>query len=76
MLEKTKPLPINITKQELSAIKTLRKNKEIRILQADKGSVVLDESDYKKKLDSLLQSGVYELLPRDPTPRIERSKNF
>jgi hypothetical protein len=74
MLEKTRPPPTNIKKQEISAIKSLRLNKEIRILRADKGNctVVLNESDYNNKLNSLLQSDIYEILPKDPTLRIER----
>jgi hypothetical protein len=52
----------------------LRLNKEIRILQADKGNctVVFDESKYKEKLNTLLESGVYEHLPKDPTVTVER----
>jgi hypothetical protein len=33
---------------------------------------VLDESKYKEKLNTLLESGVYEPLPKDPTAKIER----
>jgi hypothetical protein len=55
-------------------VKSLRLNKDIRILQADKGhcTVVLDESEYKDKLNTLLESGVYEPLPKDPTAKDER----
>jgi hypothetical protein len=34
--------------------------------------VVLDESQYKDKWNTLLKSGVYELLPKDPTAKVER----
>jgi hypothetical protein len=49
VLEKSKPSLLNMNKKELKAVKYLRLNKEIRILQADKGNctVVLDESKYK-----------------------------
>jgi hypothetical protein len=49
-------------------------NKEIKILQADKGNctVVLDEFKYKEKLNNLLGSTIYELLPKDPTAKVER----
>jgi hypothetical protein len=50
MLEKSfRP---NMSKRDLKAMRSLRLNKDIRILQADKGNctVVLDESKYKDKL--------------------------
>jgi hypothetical protein len=65
MLEKTGPPKSNISKQEMAAIKSLKQDKDIRILQADKGNctVVLDEVEYKNKLNTLLQSGSYEKRP-------------
>jgi hypothetical protein len=64
----------NMTINELNAVKYLRLNKDIRILQVDKGNckVVLDESKYKSKLNTLLDSGVYKSLPKDPTAKVER----
>jgi hypothetical protein len=64
--------------KELKAIKSLRLNKNIRILQADKGNctVVFDEPKYKEKLNTLLESGVYEHLPKDPTAKVERRNSF
>jgi hypothetical protein len=55
-------------------MKSFRLNQDIRILQADKGNcaVVLDKSNYKDKLNILLESGVYEPLPEDPTAKVER----
>jgi hypothetical protein len=50
MLEKSKSSSMpNITKKELKAVKSLRLNKDIRILQAEGGNcmVVLDEAKYK-----------------------------
>jgi hypothetical protein len=32
----------------------------------------LDESEYKEKINTLLESGVYEPLKKDPTAKIER----
>ncbi|XP_023718596.1 uncharacterized protein LOC111870496 [Cryptotermes secundus] len=63
-----------MTTKELKAVKSLRLNKEIMILRADKSNctVVLDESEYKDKLNTLLESGVYETLPKDPTAKVER----
>jgi hypothetical protein len=34
--------------------------------------VIFDESTYKQRLNTLLQSGVYEPLPKDPTANVER----
>jgi hypothetical protein len=31
----------------------------------------VNESTYKEKISSLLESGVYEILPKDPTSQIE-----
>jgi hypothetical protein len=55
---KVKPITSNITQEEYRAIKSLKLNKNIRILPADKGncSVVLDETTYKDKLNKLLES--------------------
>jgi hypothetical protein len=63
-----------MTKKELKAIKSLRLNKDIRIPQADNGkcTVVLDETKYKSKLNTLLESGVYEPLTKDPSANVER----
>jgi hypothetical protein len=61
-------------KKGLKVVRSLRLNKDIRILQADKsnGTVVLDESEYKDKLNIFLESEVYECLPEDPTAKVER----
>jgi hypothetical protein len=47
-------------KKALKAMKSLRLNGDIRILEADKSNctVVLDESKYKNKFNTLLGSGV------------------
>jgi hypothetical protein len=59
-----------MSKKEIKAIRSLRLNQDIRILPADKGNctVVLDES----KIITMLESGVYEPLPKDPTAKVER----
>lgn len=50
-----------VTRKELKAINILRLNKDIRILQTDKGNctVMWDESKYKVKLTTFLDSKVY-----------------
>jgi hypothetical protein len=64
----------NLTAEELKALKFLRLNKDIRILQADKGNctVVFDESKYKDKLNTSRESGVCERLPKNPTAKVGR----
>jgi hypothetical protein len=73
MLEKSKPLTFNTTRKESVALKSLKGNKEIRIVQAERENctVGLDESTCKK-ISSLLESGSYEILRKDPTSQIER----
>jgi hypothetical protein len=74
MLEKSRPVTPNMTKRESTALKFLKNNKKIQILQADKGNctVVLNESTYNEKIFSLLEPEVYETLSKDPTAQIER----
>jgi hypothetical protein len=72
-LEKSRSSTSNITRKESVVLKSLRDNKEIRILQADKGNcaLILDESTYKENISSLLESGIYEILHKDPTSQEE-----
>jgi hypothetical protein len=74
MLEQSKSSRLNTTMKELKTVKSLRLNKDITILQADKDNctVVFDESKYKEKFNTLLESGVYEPLPKDPTAKVEK----
>jgi hypothetical protein len=74
MLEKSRPLASKITRKECMAFKSMKDNKDIRILQAEKGNctVLSNESTYKEKISSLLESGVYDLLRKDTTSQIER----
>jgi hypothetical protein len=64
MLKKSKPLTSDVTRKESMTLKFLKDNKEIRILQADKGNctVVLNASTYKEKVPSLLELGVCEII--------------
>jgi hypothetical protein len=69
MLDKSKSTTLNM----MRCIRALKENKYIRILLADKGisKVVLDDSEYLIKLNLLLESGVYEPLPKYPTFAVE-----
>jgi hypothetical protein len=64
----------NVSKKEFKAVRSSRLNKDIKIHQVDEGSctVVLDESEYKDKLNTLLETRVYEPLPKDLTAMVER----
>ena len=65
----------NISKEEEAAIKSLKNDKNIVILPADKGwcTVVLNHADYDKKVQLLLSdTDTYELLRRDPTAVYKR----
>jgi hypothetical protein len=61
ILQKSKTPTHNISKKELEAVKSLKLNKDIRILPADKGNctVVLDESKYNEKINNLQNSTSY-----------------
>lgn len=74
MLEKSKPTPSNSTRKKSRALISLKQNKQTNILPADKGkcTVVLDGTTYKQKIISLLESGVYEPIHKDPIFQIER----
>lgn len=54
-LHKLKSSTSNTAGRKLKSIKSLKENKDIRILQAGKGNciVVLDDSEYKHALNSL-----------------------
>jgi hypothetical protein len=73
ILQKSKSPTSNISKKELKTVKSLRLNKIIRNLPANKDncSVVLDEIEYRDKIDTLLKSGVYESLSKDPAAKFE-----
>jgi hypothetical protein len=64
--------------KELKAMKSLRLNTGIRILEAGKGNCTgeLDESKYNYKLNHLLESAVNEVLSKDPTATIERKCRY
>jgi hypothetical protein len=64
----------NLRKTETAALKTLKDNRNLNILPADKGNatVVLNTSNYKQKIASLLEDPVYRKLTKDPTDTIER----
>ena len=60
----------------LKAVDNLKKDKDIRILPADKGRsvVVLDTKEYQQKCEDLLNDSVtYKKLgKKDPTPKYKK----
>jgi hypothetical protein len=74
MIERSKSSRSYISKKELKVMRSLPLNKNIRILKAKKGNcpMVLDESEYKDKLNNLLESGFYEPLSKDLKAKVNR----
>ncbi len=64
----------NLSKNQKDAVRNLRTDKSILILKADKGNatVILNRTDYDKKILALLNTPTYKELKRDPTASIER----
>jgi hypothetical protein len=56
------------------ALKTLKDSTHLTIFPADKGNatVILNTTDYKLKIDPLLEDSAYRKLNRYPTDSIER----
>ena len=63
----------NLTKTERAALRTLKNNTHLTILPTDKGNatVILNTTDYKQKIASLLEDYAYKKLTKDPTDSIE-----
>ena len=73
-LEKAKTPKPNLTRQQQAAMQSLSRDTDIIILPADKGNatVVMDKSDYSRKLDEHINDNTYVKLKRDPTAATER----
>ena len=61
----------NITKEEIQALKELKRDKERVILTADKGValVVMKKEDYIKKSEEILNTSTYKKIAEDPTSK-------
>jgi hypothetical protein len=64
----------NLTKNERKALRLLKNNTQLTILPADKGNatVILNSTDYKKKITNLLGDSAHKKLDKDSTEFIER----
>ncbi|XP_047000473.1 uncharacterized protein LOC124616213 [Schistocerca americana] len=71
VLNKAKPPKQNINAEEYHAIKELRDNPLLVVVQADKGNatVVLDTTDYNKRMEDILAEPIYKKLQGDPTAK-------
>jgi len=63
----------NLTGTDRRALRDLRKNTDLTILQADEGNVtvVLNNVDYNHKIGALLQDPAYRRLAEGPTETVE-----
>ena len=61
VLQKASPPKDNLSKKQRQALYSLKEDKEITILPADKGqaTVILNKEDYIKKCNDHLDSGSY-----------------
>jgi hypothetical protein len=74
ILRKAKPPAPNISKEEIAALKELKENTSIVIVPADKGNatVVMDEENYRLKMNKLLDDPAYVTTKQDPTVYLEK----
>ena len=76
LLSRPRKLESNLTNEEFKALDQLKKDNDIRILPADKGTivVVLDTKDYHSKCKNLLSDTVtYKKLgTKDPTTKYKK----
>jgi hypothetical protein len=73
IIKQSKPQNTNTSKAEREALCTLRENKDMLILPADKGNatVVMNSKDYMRKME-VLSNQTYQLLSTDLTKVVER----
>ena len=72
-----RPQQSNISTEERHAIQTLKRNKDITILAADKGNatVILDTETYIEKAHALLNQPPFQQVRKDPTRKNEKQVN-
>ena len=73
VLRRAKP---NLSKEELSALRDIKRDSFIHILSADKGyTVIMDRSQYTAKVSDSLCSGSYRPLKKNRIPSIKLPAN-
>ena len=77
VMKNAKPPRPNTTSIERTALRSLKENKTITILPADKGNrtVVMNTTDYEKKASDIIEHEPFRKLTRDPTARNEKRVN-
>ena len=75
VLRTARPPKKNLSTEERQALKSLRDNKNIIILPADKGNatVVMDVEEYNNKIQTLLRDPAYVQINSDPTTYLEKT---
>jgi len=74
LLKKTCLPRSNLTEEEVSAVRQLKQDNELAVVQADKGrpTVVMDRMEYEDKMKALLSGRLtYEVLRKDPSPALQ-----
>ena len=68
-IKQARPPKSNVRKEEREALRDLRNDSSIVILEADKGNatVVMDAEDYEKKALDLIEKPPFKKLAKDPT---------
>ena len=63
-----------MTRLERTAVRNLRERQDLVIQTADKGNatVVMDQADYKKKIENQLEDPVYRKISKELTSATER----
>ena len=78
VIRKHRPPKPTLNSEEAKALKELRNVKNLVISKADKDNttVVLDKTDYGKRLLNMLEDNTtYQQLQKDPTPNTKRTVN-
>ena len=73
VLRSSHPPKPNLTKNQMSALRELKKDRDCTVLTADKGvaMVVMDRQDYINKAKHLLNQNTYKTITKDPTNTIK-----
>jgi hypothetical protein len=68
ILKSSRKAKDNLPDAERKALRALKPNEALNVLQADKGNaaVVLGTSEYNQKITALLQDKAYKKLKKDP----------
>ena len=71
ILKRAHPPKPNISREEQKAMEELRKDTTRTVLTADKGValVVMDQKEYQKKAEELLDQTTYSMINQDPTTK-------